>query len=174
MPAARSTSSRGLVWAIAGYLLVDPAVRESDAFAGRWKVDPARSAFVARCCAPEEDLIASQLARQELLTIDVAGDVESAVEDTTGEDGMHTQRSYRAKYNDGRWAPFRRAAGPSAGETIMIVRVDARTVLCIQRGSDRLFSGLTLRRLSKDGNHMQAISINPLGKLRRSAALDRQ
>lgn len=153
--------------AIVAFGMVVPgaaAYAQNDAFVGTWKVDPARS--VAHV---------GQLAKEELLIIEVKDGSEHATNDITGADGVRRKTHYTAKYNDGQWyQPSDVETGKPSTGMVMMVRADPRTELRIGKNAAGKFTGTIMRQVSEDGKTMTITWSGGDGKVNQVLVLDKQ
>ena len=144
---------------------VTAAEAQTDAFVGTWKVDHARSkAFTG------------QLAKEELLTLDVKDGSEIAINDITGNDGVRRRSTYTAKYNDGQWyQPKDVETGKPGSGMVMMVRADPRTEFRIgKNGTTGKFTGVIMRQISEDGKTMTITWSAADGSISQLLVLDKQ
>jgi hypothetical protein len=139
-------------------------VADGDAFAGTWKVDPAKSTAII-----------GQLAKQELLIIEVVNGAEHATNDIIGPDGVRRKSGYTATYNDGKWYETENLdTHKPVGGMVMMVRADPQTELRIGKNAAGKFTGVIMRQVSDDGKSMTITWSQPDGRIGQVLKLDKQ
>ena len=155
---------RSLLGALVLALVAGNAYAQADAFVGTWKVDPTKSTANV-----------GQLAKQELLIIEVKDGSEHATNDIIGPDGVRRKSHYTAKYNDGQWyTPSDVETGKPSTGMVMMVRADPHTELRIGKNAAGKYTGTIMRQVSEDGKKMTITWGGADGKVNQLLILDKQ
>lgn len=140
------------------------ASAQTDAFHGTWKMDPSKSTTAV-----------TPLPQQEILTLEVANNGETATNDITGQDGKRRKSGYTATYNDGKWYPSKNFdTGKETGSSVMVVRLDPTNEIRIGKRADGKFGGIILRIVSAEGKTMRIITYRSDGTIDQNLHMDKQ
>jgi hypothetical protein len=124
---------------------------QSDPFHGVWKADESKSKR-----PPDRQV------KQEVITLNIANNVEHCINDNTYPDGRRSRSEYKATYNDGKWYPTTNLdTGKQGGGSVMMLRLEPRKELRLSKGTDGKVGNFIVRMVQPDGKTMKIFTVNP-------------
>ena len=143
---------------------------QSDPFNGTWKLNLAKSTSLGDQPLPDVEVLTLEIAGR----FGSPGHAETGTNDITA-NGRRFRSRYTATYNDGMWHPGRDfETGEETGSHIMMIRMDERSELRLDKGRDGSLSGFILRQVSEEGQTLHIMWYDGEGGIMQDLHLDKQ